>query len=382
MSQKSNTKDTPKDTQKKNPNQMIEIKDFKSKNLKFTELDTEKNKKQFISFCNYKYKNEKTSAFRFRTREILFSQYGIPSLGEYYKTDADRDFVKVPFDPAQQACVELQKMVTEIDEYIMKNKDEVLGKYAPLYEYVPIVKKPAEPDELNKIIEDPSDEKKKEKKKPSQPPMLYCKVKFNTDFETKEVRTHVFVRNDEGKPDPVDTKTITDLNKYLKWQSTARFIIKISKLWAAKAKDKNGKRTFGISLKCEQLEIAKLSSIGATTKDDLKEFAFGDNDNETDAGSDNETKESTPAAKTVEPPKSDKNEDKDNDGSDNDNDNDKDKDDDKDGSDNEGSDDEEKKKELAKKEKEEKEKKEKEKKEKEKKEKDKKDKAKKANASK
>ena len=107
---------------------------FDPKKLSFTELqkNSERSKSQMISFPRYQFTPTQDSNFVFQTATVNITQYGLPRLGEYYKTDDQRAFLKVPLDPNQADCVAMEKMLNSLDKTVLKNKDKVLEKYGKL----------------------------------------------------------------------------------------------------------------------------------------------------------------------------------------------------------------------------------------------------------
>ena len=119
-----------------NKTQPINFSKFNIKNLSFSPLEkNERSKAQKIAYPRYSTGDGgRPSNFIFQTPAIPLNQYGIPSLGEFYKDDTARDFIKVPLDPNNKDSMILQKMFEEIDEMVGKtNKKEILGtKYSKL----------------------------------------------------------------------------------------------------------------------------------------------------------------------------------------------------------------------------------------------------------
>lgn len=263
---------------------IVDVKDFNVTKLSFSEIDfAKKNEKpekgkiaygqtQYISFPRY---DEQLPTFR--AGWIQMSCRGIPSLGEYYKDDAARDFVQIPlleerhlpqpykgkpFTPKEllarqftlQSCKELRKMMSNIDNYIMKNKSKILGKFAEKFEYQPIIRVPQASDDLN--------EDKDEDSEPVERPD-YLKFKLMTNFESKELETALYTCEEIGEDGKAigtvkqnDVRTITDLCEYHNWFCVARNIFRMVKLWAARSPNKDtGKRTFGVTFKIAQILV-------------------------------------------------------------------------------------------------------------------------------
>lgn len=205
---------------------------------------------QGISYLMYNHDNG-DSQLIFETDPIKFTQYGIPLLNNlYYKTDKDRNFFKIPYDPEQKGCIDLFKMLKNIDNLIIKNKKNMFDKLADKYSYKPLVKEQGDNDD--NINDYDSYEKKK-----GWPIFDHCKVKFYNDHQTKELSTAIFERQDNGLSQLLhNIKSVTDATKYLRWCCTARFIIIANKIWINKVININsGKKEYGVSLKCLQIEV-------------------------------------------------------------------------------------------------------------------------------
>jgi hypothetical protein len=245
---------------------------FSIENLHTTELDTksERAKSQYMAFVRYDYPEAKEQNFVFQIDNVKLTQYGMPTGdSEYYKTDDARSFVKLPLDPSQVNCARLERMLSSIDDQAINNKEKMLGKYAKLYTYSKLVREPSVKDEMDEINEN----EKKDTKKEEREKFKYCKLKFDLSFPDKEIVTQVYVNRD-GKPVRVPIKNATELDEYLKWGSTIRCIVIMNKLWAAKAKDVNGLRQFGLSMKIRQIEITPREGGGGNEV--LKHYAFID----------------------------------------------------------------------------------------------------------
>lgn len=188
--------------------------------------------------------------FIFETGPIKFVQYGIPNLnGSYINSDKDRMHMRLPYDANQQSCFDLFNMLEKIDKLVENNKDQMFGTQSHKYKYMPLVRKIE--------FDDDDDEDTQNKKKPAYLP--YCKVKFGTDADTGDITTQVFKRGVNGKIYFLnDIKTVTDLASHLMWGCTARFIIKVNRIWISKNQNP---LYYGISLKCDQIEIVSDSPI-------------------------------------------------------------------------------------------------------------------------
>lgn len=248
------------------------------KNLSFTELDpkNERSKAQMISFGRYKYPNGKDTSLVIQSDPIKLTQYGIPKANEdYYKTDDERGFIKIPFDPSQESCKQLEKFFTGLDNYMETEKDTVLGKFARLYTYSKSVKEPSSGDELEQVSGANGEAAKKAER------FKYCKIKFDMSYPDKNILTSIFVKNPDGTCKRVAVNSVAEVNEYINWGSTIRFIAVLNKLWAAKNKDDSGIRKFGVSFKFLQIEVTPNEKGGASIRDDFTRYAFADRNGST-----------------------------------------------------------------------------------------------------
>ena len=255
---------------------LIPVADFDITKWDSTKIDFEdeknKNSNQFTCYGRYDYGNSSSpiqNQLVFRTGPIKIITYGIPQLGQYAKTDKDRCYIKIPYDTSQESCVELFKMFQALDTWALKNKDnfftDKLSKFAKIYDYTPIVRKSQD------LI--PLDDDGKESKVKSDKPM-YAKIKINTDWQSGEVTTTVFVRED-GVPVKQEVSTVSDMAALVTWQSTIQMIGAANKLWFGKSADKTGRRQYGIAFKLLQCEVTEKVG-GSSTKSDFTSYAFDD----------------------------------------------------------------------------------------------------------
>jgi hypothetical protein len=274
------------------------------------DFEDEKNKEgnQFTCYGRYNYGKESApvqNQLVFKTGPFKLVTYGIPPLGKFAKTDKDRSYVKIPFDTTQESCVSLFKMFQELDTWAVKNKDKFfsgkLSKFAKLYDYTPIVRKPQEQIPLDD--DDDGESTKKQSSSSSEKP-LYAKIKISTDFESGDVNTTVFLR-EEGVPVKQEVKTVTDMASLVTWQSTVQMICSCNKLWFSRSADKTGRRQYGISFKILQCEVTDKPSGGA--KSDFTTYAFDDSvkveekdesESESESDSEDEKKPQQEAKKT------------------------------------------------------------------------------------
>lgn len=281
MSQKSATQKKGQPNQSQNRTQNygnrapppVLCKNFDVNNFSFTEIgENERSKAQLISYPRYN-----DSQFVFQTPEFQITQYGLPDLGEFCKTDNDRNYIKAPLDPDQQGCREIEEMLSKIDKYVQKNQNTILGRYVSSkskYSFTTCVKEPQEPEEL----EDASDNKKERK-----PKHKYWRAKFDLSYPEQKILTKVYVRrtNENGQVtrEQVPVTNATEMSEYLKWGSRIRMIVMMNKLWAEKTKKdpRSEFKNYGLTFKIMQLEIEPREKAGSM-KDAFGQFAFVDDD--------------------------------------------------------------------------------------------------------
>ena len=271
-------------SERKNTVQPIVCHKFDPKKLSFTELEknSERSKSQMISFPRYQYSPTMETNFVFQTTTIQVTQYGLPRLGEFYKSDDQRSFIKVPLDPEQESCNIQKAMLVSLDNTIEKRKTAVLGKYEKLYKYQPIVREPQQDDMALIVEEDTTDKKTSEEQKER---FKYFKVKLDTEYPSGQIKTLVFVKTkgEDGKDvrTPVKVNTVTELGDHLNFGCKVRMVLMANKLWAAKNKDDSGNRKYGVTLKALQLEIEPRESSGSIRiRNEFSQFAFVDDDEE------------------------------------------------------------------------------------------------------
>lgn len=219
---------------------------FDINKLSYTEADTyEYTPTLLLSFPKYDNK-----AFIFETPEIQITNYCLQPLGDFAKTDKDREFIKVPLDVNQEGCVELKEMISEIEAHFEENYKNCLI-HSPMLNKIINTFKPI------KIIKEKMQEEDEEdnSKSNSNANKKWCIFKFKTDHNTGNITTKVFINNN-NKITPLNATTVTDIEQYLKWGSTIRMIVHMNKAWFEKIKNLNtNHRQCGLTFKILQLEI-------------------------------------------------------------------------------------------------------------------------------
>lgn len=295
----------------------ILCKSFDVSKFHITEIDKDNTRtsSQYIAYPKYTYKDkngdEVESNLVVKTGPIKIVSGGIPKLTEkskeWFKKPEDRAVFKIPLDPEQPSAVDVQHMCEQLDEYIIKHKEEVLkGMKNPKdIDYTSIVREPQE-NEGDFSDDEKSSKSKSGKAKKTYPKYKYVKVKLDVDFNTKDILTPIYVVNEETKEmERVNVKSVSDVEKYFTWNCTAQFVIMPNKMWVMKTKDKSGKRSFGIGLKCLQIAITEHGTKGESTRDEYQDYAFGDgaSSSKKDSKKKNEDKKPVTKGKKKEEPK-------------------------------------------------------------------------------
>ncbi len=240
----------------------VHCKKFLIKKFGLTELDTNN---KFMSSSYFAYPRYNDSLFIFQTDFIKFTQYDMPlSIKKnkciYTNYDPEQGrFIEFPLDPKQNSCQDLKSMFKKIDEYMQENKKLIFyhiprSKSEPeiykkrlfaspkksfsaykLYKYIPLIRTEYSDD------------------------FEYCIMKFDIDYNTKNIRTAVFRRNSIGDREPErlwNIKTLTDMDNLLRMVSCVRVIAQCNAMYAEKKQFRPSLgRYYRITTKIIQMEV-------------------------------------------------------------------------------------------------------------------------------
>lgn len=172
---------------------------------------------------------------------VVLDAYGIPSKSDFFKTDTQRHFIKMPLNN----CKELTTWLSEIDNKFSKatKRKELLGAKSK-HVYQSLVKTPV-PNEDETV-------------KKSQ----YVKFKIASNYPSNNVVTSVTVSKNGEILEPV-IETIDDVLKHVPFKSTVKLFISPSKLWSI---NNNDSSSYGITFKvvkilCKSPKIKVNNSI-------------------------------------------------------------------------------------------------------------------------
>jgi hypothetical protein len=269
-------------SQKKMP--PVKFSKLNTSKISFSPLEkNERSKAQKISYPRYTDEKLGQVNLVFQSPEIKISQYGIPTLGEYYKSDKDRSFIKLPLDSENKEVKQFIDKLMEIDQIAEAQKQQIIGKNYAKFDYVKIVR---EPPPANDDDDDTSSKNKNGKPKVEK--LRFCKVKIDTNYDTGHVKTMVFKKLSEEqaverkvkREEVKGIQTITDLATHIPYNSTVKLIVTANKLWATNAPDKGGRYSYGISLKLLQVEVFVPENKSSMIKNSFSTDAFIDEEDD------------------------------------------------------------------------------------------------------
>ncbi len=272
--------------------------DIEVSRLGFTDLeDNQRSKGQKIAYPRYNHPtNGNDSPLFIQFPWIQLNSYGVPRLGEYYKDDSQRSFVKIPLDQSIPEIKQFSELLREIDETLGSDefKEKNFGAKASKYDYQPIYRLPQEEDE---------DEKKDSTKKDYGPRHPYMKLKIDTTYPDNKVKSIVFksvpgegTKRIRTKIDTIET--IDDFASNVCFMSKIRPIGRPVKLWAQTKASGNSKTLgYGLTFKMAKVEVEPPAKNTSQVRQYLESDAFLDSDEES------EGEVAQPVSKTVTPAK-------------------------------------------------------------------------------
>lgn len=257
-------------------NEITNYTNFNPELLKFTKLEeNDRSNGQLVGYVNY---GETNSPLLLQLPWIKLFTYGIPNLGQYYKTDADRSHLRLPLDPSIPEVADLINVFKSIDNLFTNTErlEQMLGKKSKKYKLATCFKEGQE-----QIIDE--DDPKPKKQTAPRPP--YVKLKLDLTWPANEIKTVVY----ESVLDPVTNKrtrtkvdtvrSIDDFASVVRFLSTVRCIIRPVKVWAHSITKKDPE--FGITFKLVKIEVENANKTNKTLYKSLYESDnFIDSDTE------------------------------------------------------------------------------------------------------
>uniref|UniRef100_A0A6C0E2X0 Uncharacterized protein n=1 Tax=viral metagenome TaxID=1070528 RepID=A0A6C0E2X0_9ZZZZ len=268
------------------PSVLSDYSTFDVKRLGFVSLKPTANAKQNVCLPKYLFDTSieatkenakrKGTNFYVKVGEIKMSKGGMYPYKEDYhgkeKNCKKRAQFKIAKDDSDKASAEFFALCEKIDKYMTeeinknKNKNELLCTLTDKKEekkckgltYKPMVqtKKPkknidADSDEEDSTKSDPYNYINVQLSKPKE----YGTAK-DTDYV--EIDTQVFLQDNE---EPERVKTVTDMEKFLRWNCKAEFVLQFFKVWIQNGGDYEC--SFGV--KCSQIHITELASDSSSS---------------------------------------------------------------------------------------------------------------------
>ena len=164
----------------------------------------------------------------------------------------------IPIDDAQPGCVKLAECLSKIDTRYGNPKifeTSLTGLKGKNYEY-------------STMIREPSDKAKEGFR------YRTVKASLDVDFETKAIKTKIFIKKPDGNKEQVPINSLTDVEKYVRFNCEFKGCFAINKLWATKSKMGGKTYSYGVGMKCLQLVITNPGSGGL--RQDFNQYMFDD----------------------------------------------------------------------------------------------------------
>jgi hypothetical protein len=249
--------------------------DFDIKDLTFTKFEeNERSKAQNMAFPRFK----ESHRLMLQAPWIDMNAYGVPQLGEYYKTDKDRAFIKIPLDLNNPEVKEFYEKLQSIDEMMSskKFKEQQFGAKASKYKYAyPICRVP---------VEDEEDDEDKKKSKSKYPRPAYMKVKLDATWPETKITTQVFtsiMKDGKREREKQEVESVDDFANHVRYLSKIRPIITPVKAWCEKkAKMGSNEMQYGVTFKLVKIEVEPHVGGGSNMSQYMNNDAFIDSDDE------------------------------------------------------------------------------------------------------
>ncbi len=246
--------------------------DFEPEELDLTPFqENERSKGQNIAYPRYQ--NE-GAPLMLQGPWIKMNTYGVPRAGEYYKTDNDRAFIKIPLDITNEETNEFYQKLKQIDDKFNSKefKTKMFGVKSSKYKYVPIVREPVEDEDMD-------DENKKKYPRPP-----YMKVKLDTTYPEAKVKTQVFTSIMKDGKREREKQTVTTVDEFAsvaRFLSTIRPIIRPVKGWCEKkVRQGNDYMQYGITFKLIKIEVEPAEGTTNNLSQYMNNDAFIDSDDD------------------------------------------------------------------------------------------------------
>jgi len=265
----------------------VDYSKFDVNNLTFTKVEeNNRSKGQLIAYPRYDPTNTgKEGALFLQSPWIKLFTYGVPRLGEYYKTDADRSHLRVPFDLSIPEVAAFVAKMKEIDEKFGSPEmmEIMLGKKAKKYKYQSVFRE-GQDQTTNESDDDDDDDEKETKVKDSAPRPPYMKIKLDMSWPDNDVKTQVFnsvldpTSNKRVRTKIENIKSIDDFANVVRYLSNVRLMFRPVKFWAHQLTKKDPQ--CGIVFKLLKVEVEPNKSSNSMYKQIYENDNFIDDDDD------------------------------------------------------------------------------------------------------
>ena len=176
---------------------------------------------------------------------IRLTSFGIPRIHEdYCPDDTRRGFIKIPIDVNQKSCSEFRDFLSRADDYFgsIEFKKKIFGSKYDRYEYQPMIRAPQEYDDDIRVCYKVEN----------------VNVKFMMKYDSNGIKTGETTTIIKNNNKILPTKTITDITKYIRFNTTINPTIIIHKIWAGKAPCPGAKFiSYGVGLIVSEINIGQ-----------------------------------------------------------------------------------------------------------------------------
>ena len=262
----------------------VDYSKFDVNHLTFTKVEeNSRSKGQLIAYPRYDPTNSgKEGALFLQSPWLKLFTYGVPRLGEYYKTDADRSHLRVPFDMSIPEVSAFVKKMKEIDDKFSSPEmmETMLGKKSKKYKYQSIFREGQ--DQTSNESDD--DDEKEITVKDTSPRPPYMKIKLDMTWPDNDVKTQVFNSildqnsNKRTRTKVENIKTIDDFANVVRYLSNVRLMFRPVKFWAHQLTKKDPQ--CGIVFKLLKVEVEPNKSSNSMYKQIYENDNFIDSDND------------------------------------------------------------------------------------------------------
>jgi hypothetical protein len=263
----------------------VDYSKFNVNHLTFTKVEeNNRSKGQLIAYPRYDPTDTgKEGALFLQSPWLKLFTYGVPREGEYYKTDADRSHLRVPFDMSIPEVAAFVAKMKEIDEKFGSPEmmETMLGKKAKKYKYQSIFRE-GQDQTTNESDDEDGEKDTKAKVSPPRPP--YMKIKLDMTWPDNEVKTQVFTSvldqssNKRLRTKVENIRTIDDFANVVRYLSNVRLMFRPVKFWAHQLTKKDPQ--CGIVFKLLKVEVEPNKSSNSMYKQIYESDNFIDDDDD------------------------------------------------------------------------------------------------------